>query len=382
MTKVTQPQLDAYKALYPENLKLQSVTIQQLLDNTKGLTGNWRDFRALPALDKSGEQLTDCQLAIGYVIFDCVSLAIGAVGLRASLNAQSARAMAAAAGPVLSQIEIIIAQIGAPGATKMQQAYGVFQILKTIYNGGSFSAVFSAFTSTLTWWQAILYGATGLATIVAALATDGLALAAEIVVLLATFGFLATDAYAAVQACTLSPPGPDPTPPLPDEPQIAFVAVGGNFITVVNNGNLGGNNTALWSTATSVGPYEKFTIVPIAQNQGTFAIQTASGQLISATNGGGMGGPNDATCPVHTDATAIGSWESLMLEQQDDGTYAIATTGGFYLTAVNGGGLQDQSQPIQTCVTVAGPWETFTMQTLPPPPQSSASQKAAPATVA
>lgn len=82
-------------------------------------------------------------------------------------------------------------------------------------------------------------------------------------------------------------------------------------------------------------------------------------------NGGGIGGPNDASSPVHTDATWIDTWERLIFEQQADGTFAICTTSGFYLTAVNGGGYSNPAQPINTNRTVRGPWETFTMVNAP-----------------
>jgi hypothetical protein len=92
--------------------------------------------------------------------------------------------------------------MGAAGASKMDLAKGVFEILKTIFNGGCFGAVFSAFVSSLSWWDAALYAVTGTATIIAALATDGIAFAAEVVILLATFGFLVSDSVKAVSACS------------------------------------------------------------------------------------------------------------------------------------------------------------------------------------
>ena len=63
-------------------------------------------------------------------------------------------------------------------------------------------AVLGAFLDSLTWHSAMLYGFTAMGTIIAALATDGAALIAEVVVQLATFGFLVVDTTYAVGACS------------------------------------------------------------------------------------------------------------------------------------------------------------------------------------
>jgi hypothetical protein len=61
----------------------------------------------------------------------------------------------------------------------------------------------------------------------------------------------------------------------------------------------------------------------------------------------------------------VGDWESLVLIQQTDGTYAIATTTRFFFTAVNGGEVQEtDGQQLATNRTKLGTWETFTFDSL------------------
>lgn len=367
-------QLETFKSFYPNLAHVQALTLDNVNTAFEGQPVDWNTVTPAHFEPSPDVSIPPCQKAIGFVIFDVISLAVGAVGLRSSVQPSTVKAMAEAAAPVLSKIETIVAQMGAENASTVDIAWGVFQILKTIYSGGSLGAVFSAFTSSLTWWNMILYGVTGTATIVAAFATDGLALAAEIVVLLATFGFLVSDVVAAVNTCSLTPAapptGPNPQPGEPYQPSIAIRTASGNYISVVANGGFSGpdNDTSIIHTdAQQVGTWEKFTLVPIDASNQSFALKTSNGYYVSAASGGGWGGPKNAEHPIHTDATTVTAWESLVLIQQADGTYAIATTSGYYITATNGGGLggpNDQSSIIHTNATQIGAWETFTFDSL------------------
>jgi hypothetical protein len=371
MTGITQQHLDTFKSLHPNNEKIQSVTLAELHKNTAGTVVDWNSLALdKPALQAQAVEITDCQKAIGFVVFDVVILTVGGLGLRATVKPQTIEAMAIATAPVLSKIEVAVAKMAAQGASKTDIAKGIFSILSTIYSGGCLGAVVSAFTSSLSWWDALLYGVTATATIVAALATDGIAYVAEIVILLASAGFVASDSVKAVQACSITPaptptPTPTPTPgpnPFPFEPTMAIGTVNGHTLTIVNNGGLGGGNVAIQTDRRAVGPWETFTIIPIDQNLKTFALKTCNGNYVTAVNGGGMGGPNDASSPVHTDATWTRIWETLIFEELADGNYAICTPTGYYLTAVNGGGFGGpNTQPIHTDATAIGPWETFTL---------------------
>jgi hypothetical protein len=94
-----------------------------------------------------------------------------------------------------------------------------------------------------------------------------------------------------------------------------------------------------------------------------FALQTSAGNYVTAISGGGVGGANDATCPVHTDATLADAWEGFILEVDDTvnpPTVIIRTQTGNFVTAVNGGGVNGgNAQPIHTDVTTVGSWEQF-----------------------
>jgi hypothetical protein len=142
------------------------------------------------------------------------------------------------------------------------------------------------------------------------------------------------------------------------------------FFTAANNGGLGtGQNVAIRTDARVVGPNEKFNIVPTNTTAGQFALRTSGGHYVTAVNNGGMGGPNDSTSPIHTDAVAQGPGETFAFERQPDGSYAIRTTTGYYLSAVNGGGWGEAANrfPVHTDASAIGPWETFTFVGATPP---------------
>jgi len=212
MSTIDAKTLQLFKSHYPHNPQIQALTLDEVLKHTQGKTADWNNMYAetdkfyQPLKQAAAVTANPCYMNVGYVIFDVICLALGAVSLRKSVSAATIANTANAVTPVLSEIEKIIVSMSKAGATKSDLAWGVFNILRTIYAGGCLGAVFSAFTASLTWWNMILYGVTGMATIVAALATDGLALAAEVIGLLASFGFLATDCVAAYTACSLPAP--------------------------------------------------------------------------------------------------------------------------------------------------------------------------------
>ena len=314
-------------------------------------------------------KLTPCEMAAGYVIYDAVVLVIGAVGLRASVKASTIEEMAGAAKPVMSAIEEQISIIAHEGSTAFQRARACFGILSTLSGGGMLGAIFKAFQKSLTWWQGLLYGISGLATILAALATDGVAVCAEIVLLLVSFTYLVIDARSAVKTCgLLTKAGPpegntqSPSPnPQPYQPQVALLTAKGYLVSVAGNRDL--DSKAAFSTnRKQVGAWEKFTIETVDQANHTFAIKTSSGKYITAVNGGGDAGASGTAWAVQTSATTIAQTETLILQMQEDGTYALMTSRGYYVTAVSGGGKAYAGDPMQTVATTVGPNEVFSAQ--------------------
>jgi hypothetical protein len=384
MRGLTQENLNAFKSLFPQDEQIQALTLQQVIfqaqytivDLEAVVRSNLSDsrFDSAVSTEISTEAslragVSTCLTAVGMVVFDCISLALGAVALRRSISQAVGVAMGNVIAPAQSAIEIIVTQMSAVGASAMDKAKGIFEILKLIYKGGMLGAVYKAFTANLTWWQAVIFGVTSLGSLVLAFATDGLALAAEIVLLLVGFTSLGIDLAAAVSACRLHPgtntnPAPIPTPVPGTDPYVttplgALRTSNGNFITCVSEGGLHNDVVPLNTDRTVIGPWEKFTIEPLDQAAGTFALKAVNGCYLSAIHGGGMGGRNNASCPVHTDATKIGEWEKLSLVQHEDGSFSFCTHRGFYLTAVGGGGMVDNGQPVATNRTVAQSWETF-----------------------
>ena len=208
---VTQQQLDVFKGLYLGNPQIQALTLADVLNNTSGKTVDWNSIpspspETAAATSALSLSLTDCQMNIGYVICDVVLLALGAVRLRGQVNTRTIAGIFHAANPAMGRIEAGIAEIGKAGASNTDRAFGVFKILGAIYSGGCLGAVFSALLSSLTWWDMVIYGISGTAAIVAALASDGVAFVAEVVIFLGTFAFLASDSVKAIQVCGLPAP--------------------------------------------------------------------------------------------------------------------------------------------------------------------------------
>lgn len=203
MSIITKEQWDSFKSQFPNDKKIQSVTFEELLKNTDGGKVDWQH---LPKAKERDVELltigpfTECDLWIGYCIIDAICLGFGAAELRASLNRDVAGAVAKAAQNVIEQIEDILSKIGKE-SSKTDIAWSVYEIVRTIWSGGCLGAVVSAIMSSLTWYYMLLYAASGLAILVAVCATDGVAFVAEVVVELATFGFLVADAINAHKAC-------------------------------------------------------------------------------------------------------------------------------------------------------------------------------------
>lgn len=155
---------------------------------------------------------------------------------------------------------------------------------------------------------------------------------------------------------------------------VAIQTYDGNYWTAVGGGggkhakNCRRNADALYDNATSVGPRETFTLVAAGSNY-AFALQpTASGKIyyITAVNGGGIGGPNHNRrySQINTSATSVGPWQKFAIIQVDPSNPSQvalqAPDRKYYVTAIPGcGGNNDV--PFHTNATVIGPWERFTL---------------------
>jgi len=145
---------------------------------------------------------TACEKQIGFVIFDCVCLMLGAAELRAGVTAEAAEEMAEACKPIMSKFEGYIVTMAKEGASTTEVAGAVFGVMSTIWSGGCLGAVVSAWLGTLSVGNAILYGATALGTLLAAFATDGAAEIGIIAVELATATWLVEDSIKCADECS------------------------------------------------------------------------------------------------------------------------------------------------------------------------------------
>lgn len=137
-----------------------------------------------------------------------------------------------------------------------------------------------------------------------------------------------------------------------------ILTVSGNYLTVLNNGGFdGGAKFAISTNCTKAGPWETFLFIPLDPLQRTFALQTFSGYYVTAVNGGGLAGPGG----IDTDRNSPAAWELIVIEKQGLGSFSLSTTDGYYLTAVNGGGIVGNGT-INTNRDQVGPWEMFTFE--------------------
>jgi hypothetical protein len=99
-----------------------------------------------------------------------------------------------------------------------------------------------------------------------------------------------------------------------------------NFLTAEDGGGHGANRyPAVVHNQGLVPTWSGFTL--LRQADGSYALQTYSGNYVTAVGGGGIAGGDN----LHTDATQIQAWEKFRIVDQGNATYTIQTVSGFYL---------------------------------------------------
>jgi hypothetical protein len=151
---------------------------------------------------------------------------------------------------------------------------------------------------------------------------------------------------------------------------------GVHFLTATNGGGISDPSMVfpLDTNRTSASTWETFTMSQL--NSWEVAFQTYDGYWVTAVNGGGMASPSGTVSPIQTNATQINTDSTFVITPIDDhGHVTIQTCNGDYLTANNGGYLTDDSagfntQPIHTNGPAVGTWQSFSMvpSTCPPKP--------------
>ena len=132
---------------------------------------------------------------------------------------------------------------------------------------------------------------------------------------------------------------------------------GGYYFLSAPDGGGHINNTAIqteihYAPGTILGDWLKFTLW--SDSVGHFAFQTSGGNFITAVNGGGLSGN-----AIHTDATSIAAWEEFQVTATPVREFclSIQTNSRNYLTAVGQGG--QLTDAIHSNAVNVSTWEAF-----------------------
>ncbi|MFY7885860.1 MAG: hypothetical protein ACOVOV_13560 [Dolichospermum sp.] len=168
--------------------------------------------------------LTPCESAIGACALDVVFLVLSIAGLGASSNLISKNAFAAMLGKdTLNGFQFMIEEI--KSTSGLAQALHVFDLFGQIYKAGGVDAIIQDWeNSDISWWDWVTTGVEVIAQIVAWIATDGVALAAQVVIVLVDATELIADIVNCVNTCNI--------PNLPTTPTFTPL---GTYINSSNN---------------------------------------------------------------------------------------------------------------------------------------------------
>ena len=201
---ITRKEFSNFKQQFPDNEQIQNTSFEALRANTYGtaLFDQWVRLNSVPeAAGVKEEDAWVCGTAVGFVIYDCIALFLGAPTTRSGASETEANLIAKAAESVQPQILETASTFSNFDASPTDQATAVFEIVKTMYDGGCLGSVLLAFFSSLSWYNMLLYSASAMAAIITALATDGAAEIAAIEIELAIFSSIITDSIACDRAC-------------------------------------------------------------------------------------------------------------------------------------------------------------------------------------
>jgi hypothetical protein len=209
---LTQHDLEHFKTLFRDDPRLQGVTLAQLQEHY-----TTRDFRGnsavgLPSQPVGRGIVSDCTYARGVVLLDVLFVVTGAYGLATKMNAATIAKVAEIAAPVMTELEEYFHTLGDESATTFEKVMAAKGILHVVWSASLVEAIYKAAVQSLTWWDMVLYGSLGIATLAGAILTDGAALVAMIAAEIATVAFLVTDAVHAHEVCSIEPPVHRPKP--------------------------------------------------------------------------------------------------------------------------------------------------------------------------
>ena len=201
---LTERDLLAFQKLYPNDPKIQALTLDELKDKYK--PDEFRGNNVDVAVDSSFVRdisITDCQYDIAIVVIDCIFALTGAVGLAGKVSGSAVETVAKTIQPAMNEIEEAVHTLSI-AASKYEKAEAIKNIVHIIWSGSMIEAVYHAIMNSLTWWDMVIYSVLGIATISAAFLTDGAALVAMFVAEIALCAFVISDAVKAVNSCNLT----------------------------------------------------------------------------------------------------------------------------------------------------------------------------------
>lgn len=175
---LTQAQLDDFKKLFPPSSVVHTVGLAQINAHARkrSLRGDTADVdpgSASAPIDRTG----DCEIAVALWFWNTAFFALGMYGLgnRVILERNGALALELAAilAPQERKIVELSKKIIEPNISLYQKKDAIFALFQILKDVGLQAAIVSIF-SHLTVLDFILYGATALATVTAAVATDGI----------------------------------------------------------------------------------------------------------------------------------------------------------------------------------------------------------------
>ena len=143
----------------------------------------------------------ECNIQIGYVVYDCMCLILGATEMRKYANDAEARIIAAAAEPALSGIKLNVLKIADPASNKTDVSGAAYKIVAAIYSSGCLAEVYKTWVGSLPAKSALKYTSKALKALIASFFTDGAALFGIIMIEMATFDYLIEDSISCKDYC-------------------------------------------------------------------------------------------------------------------------------------------------------------------------------------
>jgi len=205
---VNQKHLDEFKDIFPDDASIQAVHIGDVLHYSTGAEIDGRHATLDPVRGEipitRKRSLTDCILSCAAVVIDVVLLVAMAAPLAKIVFGS---------GNATTKVALLIERVGSQRLVSlveemrnasggMEKASVAWKLIKSLSALGIVKKVIGAITSVLSWWDWVLFGLTILGTIIAALATAGVALIARVALLIVSVASLITDVVKAVHHCS------------------------------------------------------------------------------------------------------------------------------------------------------------------------------------